>query len=152
MSEAPNDHPSGTPQATERTPAAVLPEESTSSIREDAAEAADVAERAASLESVVDDLLPEREPAVEWAAEELLRERPFDEVIADLTNRGWPPEQADAIVEEAREATRRERGVRTREDVLRSAEQRYQRSLRFIRLMIIVAIAVVFIILVRFFG
>ena len=103
------------------------------------------------LEAIVDDTPPNRAPAIEWAANELINERTFEAVAADLVSQGWPAEAADAIVEEAREATRRERGVKTREDVLRNAERRYQRSMRYVRLMIIVGIALMFIIIMRFF-
>ena len=56
--------------------------------------------------------------AVAWAAGELLAGRTFEDVAADLAADGWPAEDVEAIVEQARVQTRRERGVLTRDDVV----------------------------------
>ena len=107
---------------------------------------------AASLDAIVDDVQPDQGQAVKWAAAELLRGRPFEAVTADLVAQNWPAASAEAIVEDAREQTRHERGVRTREDVVRVAEQRYQRSLRYVRVMIIIALAVIFFIIMKVYN
>lgn len=103
------------------------------------------------LDQVIDDESPDVEQAVDWAAKELLREKTFDAVIADLLAGGWSPGLAENIVEQARELTRSRRGVHTREDVLKDAERRYRRSLRRVRLMLVAALAVLVIILLFFF-
>ena len=96
----------------------------------------------AALSHVVDDT-DGRDEAAEWAAGELLRGRPFEDVSADLVGRGWPAEAAGRIVEAAREATRRDRGVRTREDVARGVARRYARSVRLVRWLVILGIVAV---------
>ena len=94
------------------------------------------------LERVVDDT-GGRDEAAEWAAGELLRGRPFDDLTAELVGQGWPESAAGRIVEDAREATRRRRGVRTREDVARGVARRYARSVRLVRWLVIIGIVAV---------
>jgi hypothetical protein len=67
--------------------------------------------------------------ATEWAAKELVRGRSFDAVAADLTAGGWGPGAAADIVESARQQTRAERGVVTRDAVAYRAERRYRTTL-----------------------
>src|SRR3954469_23310389 len=73
---------------------------------------------------VDDDPLPKE--TVEWAIEQLLDGREFDQVGAELVESGWPAEQAERIVEEARKQTRNERGVITRETVNRAVTANYR--------------------------
>jgi hypothetical protein len=86
----------------------------------------------------------------EWAADELLRRRPFEMVTADLVGQGWPADAAVQIVEVAREATRRDRGVRTRDDVARGVARRYARSVRLVRWLVVIGIVAVVIAVAMF--
>lgn len=97
------------------------------------------------LDSVVDDLQPRME-ASDWACEELLKGRLAEEVAADLVGNGWGEEDADQIVEEQRQATRRLRGVVTREDVAGAAAARYRKSMRlkWARIGIVVVAVILF--------
>lgn len=101
------------------------------------------------LHHVIADDNPEsvaaRQAATEWAAEQLVVSRSFDAVTDELVAGGWSADDAAAMVEQARESTRGRRGVRTREDVVRSADRRYNRTLRTVRLMVVVGIVVVMI-------
>jgi hypothetical protein len=94
------------------------------------------------LAHVIDDT-DGRAEALAWAADELLRGRAFEDVSAELAAQGWADEAAGAIVEEAREATRRQRGVRTRDDVARGVARRYARSTRLVRWLVIIGIVAV---------
>jgi hypothetical protein len=87
----------------------------------------DAAEESSPLETVVDDDTPKIE-AVEWAVEELYDDRPFEEVQADLVAGGWAPDDAAAVVEEARQRTRRHRGATTRDQVVLDADRMYRRA------------------------
>jgi hypothetical protein len=69
-----------------------------------------------------------REEAVRWAGEQMILERGAEELIAELVAEGWDREGAEEIVEEARKETRRERGVVTREDVVRDVNARYRQA------------------------
>ena len=62
------------------------------------------------LEDIVDDVTPRTE-AIDWAVEQLLGGRGFDDVQQELTIGGWGSDDADQIVEHARQQTRAERGV-----------------------------------------
>src|SRR5687767_9171114 len=70
------------------------------------------------LGQIVDDYAP-RQDAIEFAVAQLEAERPFESVLADLTDAGWPPVDAEAILESARQQTRFLRGALTRDDALR---------------------------------
>ena len=71
----------------------------------------------------------------------------MEEVTADLVSNGWGEEDAAEIVEEQRQATRRQRGVVTRDDVAYVAERRYRKSTRRIWFVVMITFFVVF-----FFG
>jgi hypothetical protein len=79
------------------------------------------------LDRVVDDDTPRIE-AIEWAVEELYDDRPFEEVEGELVAGGWSPDDAAAVVEEARQRTRRHRGATTRDQVVLDADRMYQRA------------------------
>ncbi|QOV89092.1 hypothetical protein [Humisphaera borealis] len=94
------------------------------------------------LDHVVDDT-GGREDAVEWTMRELVAGRTFDDVAADLLSQGWDAESAESIVEEARESTRRERGVRTREDVVIGVSRKFGKTMRRVRWLIIIGVIIV---------
>ena len=73
-------------------------------------------------------MTPRRE-AVDWAVAEVGTGRAFDEVLAELRGAGWAEEDAEEIVERARQETRGQRGVVTRADVVRRADQQYRRAM-----------------------
>jgi hypothetical protein len=79
------------------------------------------------LGRVVDDDTPKIE-ATEWAVEALYDDRPFEEVEAELVAGGWSVDEAAAIVEEARQRTRRHRGATTRDQVVLEADRMYRRA------------------------
>ena len=79
------------------------------------------------LEHVIDDDTPRRE-ATHWAADELFADRTFDEVTASLVEGGWSEDSAQEIVEAARQQTRDQRGVLTRDRVVGSADAYYRRA------------------------
>jgi hypothetical protein len=79
----------------------------------------------APLERIVDDYEP-RQDALNWAIDELVQGRPFDVVHAELLNRGWSADDAEGILEEARQYTRPVRNARTREGALRESNRRYR--------------------------
>ncbi|MDB5295501.1 MAG: hypothetical protein JWO31_1484 [Phycisphaerales bacterium] len=87
---------------------------------------------AEALAQVIDDT-DDRGPAARWAANELRHGRAFEAVSTDLVGQGWSSEVADEIVEAARQATRDDRGVRTRDAVALGAERRYRRTLANVR-------------------
>jgi hypothetical protein len=66
--------------------------------------------------------------ARQWAADELVDGRSPDDVIADLAGQGWDIESAEEITEFARKATRRQRGVVTRNDVARLVEAKHRKA------------------------
>ena len=82
---------------------------------------------AAPLEHVVDDDTPRRE-AIHWAADELFADRTFDQVTASLVEGGWSEDVAQEIVEAARQQTRDQRGVLTRDRIVGSADAYYRRA------------------------
>jgi hypothetical protein len=53
---------------------------------------------------------------------------PADVLIDQLATEGWDPDDAEQIVETARKATRRERGVITRDDVVRDLNAGYRHA------------------------
>src|SRR5689334_892041 len=76
---------------------------------------------------VQDDLEP-RERAAAWLREEMVeRGRAPEDLAAELVGDGWPEDEAAGLVEEIRKETRAERGVVTRDDVVREAG-RYHRG------------------------
>src|SRR2546423_5233317 len=77
------------------------------------------------LDHIVDDLEARRE-CEEWVRAELLAGRAQEDVVKELTRAGWPKDDAEGIVEEGRRQTRQERGVVTREAVVREANRRHR--------------------------
>lgn len=80
------------------------------------------------LEQVVDDETPRRE-ALEWATAELASGRTFDVIAADLMVTGWSANDAEEIVEYARQATRPLRGEKTRAEIVADANRRYRKAM-----------------------
>jgi hypothetical protein len=80
------------------------------------------------LDQVIDDYAPHQE-AIEWAVDELVAGRPFEETIARLVETGWPQADALQIVEEARGLTRHVRGAMTRDQIMRNVNQRYRQGM-----------------------
>ena len=78
---------------------------------------------------VADDEPPAMEPAIEWTSRELIKGMSFEAATTQLIANGWPPDAAEHIVEEARQRTRQERGVVTREDVARGVALRYRKTM-----------------------
>ncbi|HEY2589490.1 MAG TPA: hypothetical protein VGI81_27335 [Tepidisphaeraceae bacterium] len=74
------------------------------------------------------DDLSAKEHCADWILEQMTGGRAPEQITADLCGQGWDPEEAEALVEYVRKATRRERGVVTRDDVARSANRRYRQS------------------------
>ncbi|HEX8915590.1 MAG TPA: hypothetical protein VF796_24770 [Humisphaera sp.] len=93
------------------------------------------------LEHVVDDYVDRDEPT-RWAAAQLLAGKSFEEVEDALAVQGWGPEDVLQIVEDARERTKRERGVTVREDVIRLAYRKHRISFRRMRWYMILTLAV----------
>lgn len=83
----------------------------------------------ADFDKIVDDLTPRRE-ALDWAIVEVSAGRPFDQVQSELLGNDWSSEDADLIVEEARQSTRSLRGVTTRDEIVADANRRYRQSMR----------------------
>lgn len=80
------------------------------------------------LEHVVDDLTP-REQCLDWIDDQMTtRARTPEQIAAELREQGWDPDEAESMVEAVRKATRAERGVVTRDDVVRDANRRYRQS------------------------
>jgi MoxR-like ATPase len=69
-----------------------------------------------------------RTEAADWAADGLLEGRTPEEVVAGLIELGWDPEQAEEMTELARKATRRQRGVVTRDDVAEMVERKHRHA------------------------
>jgi hypothetical protein len=92
-------------------------------------EAAPNAPAAAEGFVVADDDPPAMEPAIEWTSRELIKGMSFEAATTQLIANGWPADAAEHIVEEARQRTRHERGVVTREDVARGVAQRYRKTM-----------------------
>jgi hypothetical protein len=63
-----------------------------------------------------------------WAEEELLAGRTPEAVVGQMTADGWDESSAEQIVENARKETRAERGVLTRDDVVRDLNVDYRRA------------------------
>jgi hypothetical protein len=89
-------------------------------------ESADAAQ-AAPLEHVVDDLESTLSWG-EWAVDQLANGRTAEEVAAEMVDNGWDPEEAAETAEQARRATRRLRGVKTREEVAAENTARYHKA------------------------
>ena len=90
-----------------------------------------------------DATVPDRLEHVEMTANKLIGGATFDEVTAELISVGWEPAAAESIVEEAREATKRERGVRTREDVVIGVSRKFGKTMRRVRWLIIIGVVIV---------
>jgi hypothetical protein len=80
------------------------------------------------LDQVIDDYAP-RQEAIEWATGELTDGQSFEEVHRHLTESGWSEADASQIVEEARGLTRHVRGALTRDQVMRTTNQRYRQGM-----------------------
>jgi hypothetical protein len=63
-----------------------------------------------------------------WAAEELIAGRSPEDLVAQLTGEEWDADEAERIVETARKETRQQRGVITRDDVVRDLNVDYRRA------------------------
>ena len=85
------------------------------------------ADPADALTRVFVDAEPDQD-AVDWAAERLLDGADLVAVVDTLIGLGWDAADAEAVVETARVATRRDRGVVTRDDVVGDLHSRYRRS------------------------
>ena len=79
------------------------------------------------LDQIIDDDTP-RQEAIHWAADELFADHTFDEVAASLVEGGWSEDAAQEIVEAARQQTRDQRGVLTRDRIVGSADAYYRRA------------------------
>jgi hypothetical protein len=82
---------------------------------------------AAALSNIEDDQTVAHEATL-WAIDELINGRTFEQLQADLTGQGWDADQAERIVEIARQETRAQRGVITRDDVAREMNADYRRA------------------------
>jgi hypothetical protein len=82
----------------------------------------------AALARVVDEADPNPD-LVRWAIDELVAGRTLEAVTAALTEQGWPINEAEPAVEEARVRTRRDRGVITRADVVGDLNARHHGSM-----------------------
>jgi len=80
------------------------------------------------LEHIVDDLGATQE-AEDWAKAQMLTGRTVEALTPELVATGWSEDAAIELLERVRKETRRERGVRTREDVLRDVNQRYRKGM-----------------------
>jgi hypothetical protein len=80
------------------------------------------------LENIVDDEDALSE-ARQWAYDELTKGRAPEEVAGELRAAGWDSDQANDMAEQARRQTRHLRGVITRDDVARLANDRYRRTM-----------------------
>lgn len=67
------------------------------------------------LDNVVDDTAA-RDTCAEWAFGEIGGGRAAEEVAADLVANGWSQDDAEQIAEQARQRTRAQQGVTTRQD------------------------------------
>lgn len=81
------------------------------------------------LDAVIDDLTP-KEEAADWIHEQVAAGRSTADVTAELISTGWDEEEAESLVEYVRRATRHERGVTTREDVVGGLNRSYRQSWR----------------------
>jgi hypothetical protein len=82
---------------------------------------------AAALSNLEDEQSDVRE-AVSWASEALVAGRAVEELESELLGEGWNADEVEGIVETSRRDTRRERGVVTREDVVRDLNARYRQA------------------------
>ncbi len=71
----------------------------------------------------------ERADCRAWLYQQFHAGRDADGLLAELIGLGWPVEEAEALVEEGRRATRHLRGAITREEVARVAEVRYRNAI-----------------------
>jgi hypothetical protein len=77
---------------------------------------------------VIDDL-EEHVRAAGWARAEMLENgRAPDDLIAELVQQGWEEDAAADVVEKVRKETRAQRGVVTRDDVVRDINRHYRKS------------------------
>jgi len=88
----------------------------------------DPSQYAAALEQVVDDFEIQAS-SLAWVTDELLKGRSTEDLQNCLVDQGWTSDEASNVVEQARRATRRLRGVITREDVVIEANRNYRKSM-----------------------
>jgi hypothetical protein len=81
----------------------------------------------AALSQVQDDVA-ERLEAHQWAADSLLHGHTPEELLETMLVQGWDHDTAAEIIESARIQTRRERGVVTRDDIVRDLDVEYRRA------------------------
>jgi hypothetical protein len=82
---------------------------------------------AVALEHVVADEEVDLE-AVQWAADELLAGRDVADLVVEMYGNGWQESAAERIVEIARQQTCEQRGVLTRDAVVRDLNVDYRRA------------------------
>src|SRR5260221_1203110 len=77
------------------------------------------------MEHVVDDL-DARLECEAWILAELRSERAPEELVEELVACDWARDDAEIMVEQGRRATRAERGVVTRDDVMHHVHLKYR--------------------------
>jgi hypothetical protein len=82
---------------------------------------------AAALSHVTDDL-EQRLEADQWAQEQLLAGQSPEDLLTEMLSQGWDTADAEPIIENARKQTRGERGILTRDDVVREMNVDYRRA------------------------
>lgn len=80
------------------------------------------------LEHIVDDL-EAKEECADWIFGELTKGRTAESIAEELVENGWREDDANDLVERVRRLTRGERGVVTRDEVVRGLNRRYQRGM-----------------------
>jgi hypothetical protein len=85
-------------------------------------------DRASSLEHIIDDT-EERGECSDWIYQRMCEGHDPDALLAQVIAMGWPEDEAAAMVEAERRKTRHLRGVVTREDVARTVDARYRRTM-----------------------
>ena len=81
-----------------------------------------------SLNHIIDDLST-REQCADWIAEGLIEGRTVESLTEELVANGWHEDDASDLIEQVRRLTRNQRGVVTRNDIVRDADRRYRRAM-----------------------
>ncbi len=76
--------------------------------------------------SNIEDDTSVKHQAVRWAAEELIAGRSVEELVQQLVDEQWTTDDAEEVIELARKDTRAERGVVTRDDIVRDLNADYR--------------------------
>jgi len=84
---------------------------------------------AEALSQITDDLDANLH-AARWAEDQLIAGVPPEALLDQLTGEGWDPSDAEQIIETARKETRAQRGVVTREDIVRDLNLDYANATR----------------------